>query len=101
MARGPWIDHFGDNFLSDGPKIKGIGSLIGEDLQSLGEVRFDKSARMLYSTDASNYQIEPVGVVIPKSVDDVQATIELASWHRVLMNTEQGARAMRHVAFLD
>ena len=29
------------------------------------------------------------------------ATIHLASWHRVLMNTEQGARAMRHVAFLD
>jgi hypothetical protein len=29
------------------------------------------------------------------------ATIHLASWHRVHMNTEQGARAMRHVAFLD
>ena len=29
------------------------------------------------------------------------ATIHLATWHRVLMNTEQAARAMRHVAFLD
>jgi len=29
------------------------------------------------------------------------ATVHLAGWHRVLMNTEQGARAMRHVAFLD
>ncbi len=29
------------------------------------------------------------------------ATIHLPAWHRVLMNTEQGARAMRHVAFLD
>jgi hypothetical protein len=29
------------------------------------------------------------------------ATIHLAGWHRVLMNTEQGALAMRHVAFLD
>jgi hypothetical protein len=28
-------------------------------------------------------------------------TIRLAGWHRVLMNTEQGARAMRHVAFID
>jgi hypothetical protein len=28
-------------------------------------------------------------------------TIVLHGWHRVLMNTEQGARAMRHVAFLD
>ena len=29
------------------------------------------------------------------------ATVHLTGWHRVLMNTEQGARAMRHVAFLD
>ena len=29
------------------------------------------------------------------------ATIHLAGWHRVLMNTEQGARAMQHVAFID
>jgi hypothetical protein len=29
------------------------------------------------------------------------ATVFLQGWHRVLMNTEQGARAMRHVAFLD
>jgi hypothetical protein len=28
-------------------------------------------------------------------------TIVLHGWHRVLMNTEQGARAMRHVAFID
>src|SRR3954451_12983684 len=48
-----------------------------------GEVRFDRTSRMLYSTDASNYQIEPVGVVIPKTVDDVHATIELASSHGV------------------
>ncbi len=29
------------------------------------------------------------------------ATITLRDWHRVLVNTERGARAMRHVAFLD
>jgi hypothetical protein len=29
------------------------------------------------------------------------ATIRLADWHRVLMNTEQGAKAMRHVVFID
>src|SRR5215213_5160874 len=48
-----------------------------------GEVRFDLVARMLYSTDASNYQIEPIGVVIPKSIDDVHASIELAASHGV------------------
>jgi FAD/FMN-containing dehydrogenase/Fe-S oxidoreductase len=48
-----------------------------------GEVRFDRTARMLYSTDASNYQIEPVGVVLPKSLDDVHGAVELASSHAV------------------
>lgn len=36
-----------------------------------GEVRFDTTSRLLYSTDASIYQIEPIGVVIPKEPDDV------------------------------
>jgi FAD/FMN-containing dehydrogenase/Fe-S oxidoreductase len=41
-----------------------------------GEVRFDPPSRKLYSTDASIYQIEPLGVVIPRSVDDIVATVQ-------------------------
>ncbi len=48
-----------------------------------GEVRFDDVSRMLYSTDASNYQIDPIGVVIPRSTDDVMAAVELAASHKV------------------
>ena len=44
-----------------------------------GEVRFDGYSRMLYSTDASQYQIQPLGVVIPRNADDVQAAVELAA----------------------
>ena len=44
----------------------------------LGEVRFDPFSRVLYSTDASIYQMEPVGVVIPRSVEDVLAVVEVA-----------------------
>jgi len=51
--------------------------------QLKGEVRFDSYTRMLYSTDASLYQIQPVGVVIPKDIDDVQATMEIAARHHV------------------
>jgi FAD/FMN-containing dehydrogenase/Fe-S oxidoreductase len=36
-----------------------------------GEVRFDKISRALYSTDASVYQIQPVGVVVPKNREDI------------------------------
>ncbi len=48
-----------------------------------GEVRFDRVSRMLYSTDASNYQIEPVGVVVPRSTDDLIGAVELAASHGV------------------
>jgi FAD/FMN-containing dehydrogenase/Fe-S oxidoreductase len=48
-----------------------------------GEVHFDRYTRMLYSTDASLYQIMPVGVVIPGSVEDVQATVEIAARYGV------------------
>ncbi|MBM3239879.1 anaerobic glycerol-3-phosphate dehydrogenase subunit C [Candidatus Poribacteria bacterium] len=44
-----------------------------------GEVRFDEYSRILYSTDASIYQIEPIGVVIPKHKDDVIVTIKTAN----------------------
>ena len=46
-----------------------------------GEVRFDRVSRALYSTDASVYQIEPVGVVIPKSREDVVRTTQTAARH--------------------
>src|SRR5262249_46885230 len=42
-----------------------------------GEVRFDAVSRALYSTDASIYEIEPIGVVIPRDADDVQAVLEV------------------------
>jgi FAD/FMN-containing dehydrogenase/Fe-S oxidoreductase len=40
-----------------------------------GEVHFDAFTRGRYSTDASIYQIEPLGVVLPKRVEDISATI--------------------------
>jgi FAD/FMN-containing dehydrogenase/Fe-S oxidoreductase len=59
-----------------------------------GEVRFDAVSRMLYSTDASNYQIEPVGVVIPASTEDVLATIEVAARHGVPLLPRGGGSSL-------
>ena len=42
-----------------------------------GEVRFDNGSRALYATDASNYRQVPIGVVIPRSIDDVVETVAL------------------------
>ena len=48
-----------------------------------GEVRFDRLTRRIYSTDASIYSIEPIGVVFPRSADDVSAVVEVAITERV------------------
>jgi FAD/FMN-containing dehydrogenase len=42
-----------------------------------GEVLFDAASRGRYSTDASIYQVEPVGVLVPKTADDVRAAISI------------------------
>src|ERR1051326_5754338 len=46
-----------------------------------GEVRFDDGSRGLYATDASNYRQVPIGVVVPRSVEDVARTIDLCRRH--------------------
>ncbi|HEY9855502.1 MAG TPA: FAD-binding oxidoreductase, partial [Stenomitos sp.] len=46
-----------------------------------GEVRFDAGSKALYTTDASNYRQIPIGVVIPKTVEDVIRTVELCRTH--------------------
>ncbi|HEY4371469.1 MAG TPA: FAD-linked oxidase C-terminal domain-containing protein [Burkholderiales bacterium] len=43
-----------------------------------GEVLFDAASRGRYSTDASIYQVEPIGVFVPKSEDDVRMAFAIA-----------------------
>ncbi len=47
-----------------------------------GEVRFDKGARAAYSADASNYRHVPIGVVLPRSVDDLVNAVCVCREHR-------------------
>src|SRR5512136_2158437 len=48
-----------------------------------GDIRLDAASRSLYSTDASIYQIEPLGVVLPKTQDDLVAAVELAAKYKI------------------
>ncbi len=48
-----------------------------------GDIRLDTASRVLYSTDASIYQIEPLGVVIPKTQEDLQVAVELAAKFKI------------------
>src|SRR5260370_40679274 len=46
-----------------------------------GEVRFDEGARAVYASDASNYRQVPIGVVLPRSTDDIVAAGALCRAH--------------------
>ncbi len=50
---------------------------IANDLKQIikGDVLFDEASRNFYSTAACIYKIKPLGVVAPKSIDDVVATV--------------------------
>lgn len=69
-----------------------MSDLLQRDLEAAldGEVRFDRVSRALYSTDASVYQIEPRGVVVPRSTEDVVATIAIAARHHVPVTPRGG-----------
>jgi FAD/FMN-containing dehydrogenase/Fe-S oxidoreductase len=74
--------------------------------QVSGEIRFDKLSRLLYSTDASIYQVDPIGVVLPKSVEDVVATVETAARYRLPILPRGGGsslagQAVNHAIVID
>jgi FAD/FMN-containing dehydrogenase/Fe-S oxidoreductase len=58
--------------------------------QIAGEVRFDDITRALYSTDASVYRITPVGVVVPRSRDDILRVVELCREYRCPLTMRGG-----------
>jgi FAD/FMN-containing dehydrogenase/Fe-S oxidoreductase len=66
-------------------RASGDGAALEHDLRGAikGEVRFDAYSRALYSTDASIYRMDPVGVVLPLDADEVSAVIETCHRHGV------------------
>ena len=48
-----------------------------------GQVHFDAFTRGIFSTDASHYQVEPLGVVFPATAEDIQAVMEVAQEENV------------------
>jgi len=54
----------------------------------------DRMTRLLYSTDASNYQIMPLAVTYPRDADDVVAVHEVARKHRVPVLPRGGGSAL-------
>ena len=53
--------------------VAGLESALRRNVE--GEVRFDAGSKAMYAVDASNYRQIPIGVVIPKSKEDVVQTV--------------------------
>ena len=92
--------------------ISGRASSASADLENelkktiTGEVRFDDVSKQMYSTDASLYQMEPVGVVIPRNAGDVQAVLEIADKNGVSVlprggGTGLSGQTVNHAIVLD
>jgi len=58
-----------------------------------GEVRFEPGARAAYTADASNYRQVPIGVVLPRSVEDVVAATAVCRAHGVPILARGGGTA--------
>ena len=74
--------------------------------QIQGDVLFDDFSRGRYSTDASIYQLMPIGVVVPKSDDDVEAVIKIAKEEGVPVlprgsGTSQNGQAIGEALLID
>jgi FAD/FMN-containing dehydrogenase/Fe-S oxidoreductase len=71
-----------------------------------GQVLFDPASRGRYATDASIYQIDPIGVVVPESDADVAAVMEIAAAEGIPIlprgaGTSQCGQTVGHAIVLD
>jgi len=69
---------------------------MAEDLRGVvaGDVIFDDAGRSLYATDASLFRLPPLGVVRPRSVEDVAATLEWAARNGVPVHPRGGGTGL-------
>ena len=86
--------------------IEASQELINELRAALPEVRFDRMSRLLYSTDASIYQMMPIGVAFPQNSDDVRAAVEIAARHHIPLlprgsGSSLAGQAIGHALILD
>ncbi|MBY0522139.1 MAG: anaerobic glycerol-3-phosphate dehydrogenase subunit C [Gemmataceae bacterium] len=67
----------------DQPQIERLA----DDLKGLlrGELLFDDLSRAIYSTDASIFQVQPRGIVVPRDEEDVQALVRYAAEHQIAL----------------
>ena len=71
-----------------------------------GDVRFDTYTRQLYATDASAYEVTPVGVVFPTGTEDVAAVVDYCATREIPVlprggGTSLAGQAVNEAIILD
>lgn len=84
--------HFENKKSIGAAEIRTLKSELERHLE--GEVRFDDGSRALHAVDASNYRQVPIGVVIPKSIDDVIQTIAFCREFGALVLSRGGGTSL-------
>jgi FAD/FMN-containing dehydrogenase/Fe-S oxidoreductase len=74
--------------------------------ENVGDVRFDAFSRGRYATDASHYQMMPVGVIIPRTIDEANRAIAIAREEGVTVlprggGTSQCGQTVNHSLAID
>ncbi|MGE0491776.1 MAG: FAD-binding and (Fe-S)-binding domain-containing protein [Vulcanimicrobiota bacterium] len=77
-------------------KLLELRQSLAHDLEKAveGEIRLDPFSKTLYATDASIYQIEPLGVVVPRRPEDLLAIVEVARRHQVPLMGRGGGTSL-------
>ncbi|MCC6905463.1 MAG: FAD-binding protein, partial [Anaerolineae bacterium] len=86
--------------------IQATDALVADLRGAVGEIAFDRMTRLLYSTDASIYQMMPVGVAFPRHAEEIAAAMEIAARHGVPVLPRGGGsslsgQAIGHALILD
>ncbi|MDW3652906.1 MAG: FAD-linked oxidase C-terminal domain-containing protein [Bacteroidia bacterium] len=59
-----------------------------------GEIRNEELYRLMFSTDASNYQVKPMAVLFPSNVADVQKAVNFCAKHKVPVISRGGGSSL-------
>src|SRR3954468_15490587 len=78
--------------IASEPTRRRLQDRLGRETRA--EVYFDRGHRGLYATDASLYQIDPVGVIVPKTVEDVAKAVRIAAEEGVPVLPRGGATSL-------
>ncbi len=81
-------------------------ALVADLRREVPDVRFDRMTRTLYSTDASIYQMMPVGVACPRDADEVAAIVSICARHATPVLPRGGGsslagQAVGHALIID